>query len=96
MHERLLDHIEAAMQRGPYIAGGGYSLADAAATPYIWRLTKLRLSADADGEPGVARWCGTARRDRRFPTKVGEAGLEAQAIEDVLAGPAGFRPASWR
>jgi glutathione S-transferase len=34
-HEALLDRIEAAAKEGPFMAGAGYSLADAAATPYV-------------------------------------------------------------
>jgi glutathione S-transferase len=55
-HQKLLNRIDAAMKEGPYIAGAAYSLADIAATPYIWRLTKLRLSRLWDDRPGVARW----------------------------------------
>ena len=55
-HQKLLNRIDAAMREGPYIAGADYSLADVAATPYIWRLTKLRLSRLWDDRPGVARW----------------------------------------
>jgi glutathione S-transferase len=55
-HQKLLNRIDAAMKEGPYIAGADYSLADVAATPYIWRLTKLRLSRLWDDRPGVARW----------------------------------------
>jgi glutathione S-transferase len=34
-HVKLLDSIEAATREGPYIAGSSWSLADAAATPYV-------------------------------------------------------------
>ena len=52
-HQKLLNRIDAAMKEGPYIAGADYSLADIAATPYIWRLTKLRLSRLWDDRPGA-------------------------------------------
>jgi len=55
-HQKLIDHIDAAMRDGPYIAGNDYSLADVAATPYIFRLAKLRLAGLWDSKPGVARW----------------------------------------
>ena len=46
-HQRLIDRIDNAMKDGPYIAGSDYSLADIAATPYMWRLTKLRLAGNS-------------------------------------------------
>jgi glutathione S-transferase len=52
--EKLLDRIEAAMRHGPYLAGADWSLADAAATPYVWRLDKLKLARMWDDRPGVA------------------------------------------
>ena len=36
--------MEAALASSPYLAGADWSLADAAATPYIWRLDKLKLA----------------------------------------------------
>ena len=54
--ERLLDAIERAAQDAPYIAGPGWSLADAAATPYVWRLDKLKLARMWESRPGVAAW----------------------------------------
>jgi glutathione S-transferase len=56
VHEKLLDRIEAATKDGHYITGSHWSLADAAATPYVWRLDKLKLSRMWDNRPGVARW----------------------------------------
>jgi glutathione S-transferase len=55
-YQKLLDRIDVATKEGPFIAGADYSLADIAATPYIWRLSKLRLSRLWDNRPGVARW----------------------------------------
>jgi glutathione S-transferase len=42
-HQKLLAWIDNAMEDGPYLAGGKYSLADVAVIPYISRLELLRL-----------------------------------------------------
>ena len=59
-HEKLLGWIERA--EGPHIAGADYSLADAAATPYIWRLEMLKLSRLWDRRPRVAAWYERVRQ----------------------------------
>jgi glutathione S-transferase len=64
-HEKLLDRIEDATKAGPYLVGETYSLADAAAIPYILRLELLRLSRMWDRRPGVAAWW---RRVRERPS----------------------------
>ncbi len=69
-HERLLDHVEAAMQDAPYIAGPDYSLADAAAAPYLWRLEKLKLARMWDKRPGVAGWFDRIRQRPSFALAV--------------------------
>ena len=66
----LLDRIEAAMPRGPYLAGSSWSLADAAATPYVWRLDKLKLARMWDRRPGVAAWYARVRQRPSFETAV--------------------------
>jgi glutathione S-transferase len=66
--QRLHDQIEAAMQHGPYLAGASYSLADAAATPYIWRLEKLKLAPMWQHQPGVAGWYERIRQRPSFKT----------------------------
>ena len=54
--QKLHREIESAMQLGPYLAGERYSLADAAAAPYVWRLDQLKLAAMWAHLPGVAAW----------------------------------------
>lgn len=66
----LLDRIEAAMQDGDFIAGASYSLADAAATPYVWRLDMLSLGRMWEHRPGVARWYDRMRNRPSFKTAV--------------------------
>jgi len=89
-HMTLLNRIDAAMQDGPYIAGSDYSLADAAATPYIWRLTKLRLSRLWDDKPGVARWYERIQVRPSFDKAV--EGWLTQAEHDRYAA---FEPDPW-
>lgn len=69
-HKKLLDRIDLAMTRGPYIAGDNYSLADCAATPYIFRLDMLRLSQLWDKRPGVAAWYERIRQRPSFKAAV--------------------------
>lgn len=67
---KLLDRIEVAMADGPYIAGSDWSLAEAAATPYVWRLDKLKLARLWDKRPGVAGWYERVRSRPSFKAAV--------------------------
>jgi glutathione S-transferase len=83
--ERLLDWIEAAAENGPYLAGADWSTADAASTPYVWRLDKLKLARMWDKRPGVAAWLERIRARPSFKTAVDDwltpADLERYANE---------------
>jgi glutathione S-transferase len=68
--QKLHEEIEAAMTRGPYLAGADYSLADAAATPYVWRLEQLKLARMWEHRPGVAAWYERVRARPSFKTAV--------------------------
>jgi ganglioside-induced differentiation-associated protein 1 len=69
--EKFLDHVEAAVAGGgPFIAGATWSLADAAAAPYVWRLDKLKLAHMWDRRTGVARWYESVRERPSFKTAV--------------------------
>jgi glutathione S-transferase len=70
--EKLLTVIETAMKNGAFIAGPAWSLADAAATPYVWRLDKLKLAGMWDHRPGVAAWYARIRQRPSFNTAVGD------------------------
>jgi glutathione S-transferase len=70
VHETLLDAIDESARHGPFIAGAGWSLADAAATPYVWRLDQLKLARMWDRRPGVAKWYETIRARDSFQTAV--------------------------
>jgi glutathione S-transferase len=58
------------MRRGSYLAGDSYSLADAAAAPYVWRLDKLNLAPMWEQLPGVAAWYERIRARPSFRTAV--------------------------
>ena len=55
-HEKLLTWMEQAVQRGSYLAGNHYSLADIGVLPYILRLELVKLDRMWDKRPGVASW----------------------------------------
>jgi glutathione S-transferase len=69
-HEKLLARIEAAMAQGPYLAGNDWSLADAAATPYVWRLDKLKLARLWERRPAIGDWYDRIRARPSFKTAV--------------------------
>ena len=54
--EKLISWIQESTERGPWLAGADYSLADIAVTPYMVRLEMLKLARMWDGKPGVAQW----------------------------------------
>jgi glutathione S-transferase len=66
-HRKLLAWIDEAVQKGAYLAGDSYSLAEAAVIPYMLRLELLRLSGLWADYPGVATWW--ARMRERPSTK---------------------------
>jgi glutathione S-transferase len=78
------------MERGPYIAGSEYSLADIAAAPYIFRLDMLRLARMWDQRPGVAAWYERIRQRPSFKTAVED--WLTQADRDRYAS---FEPDPW-
>ncbi|MBI4529321.1 MAG: glutathione S-transferase family protein, partial [Deltaproteobacteria bacterium] len=54
--EKLLKWIQESSERGPWLAGPDFSLADIAATPYMTRLEMLKLSRMWNNKRGVAEW----------------------------------------
>jgi glutathione S-transferase len=55
-HRKLLELMDTSLARGPWLAGGTFSLADAAVIPYILRLELLRLHRMWDGLPRIDAW----------------------------------------
>ena len=55
-HEKLLKMMDATLQGGSWLAGGHFSLADAAVIPYILRLDLLRLRKLWQRLPRIEAW----------------------------------------
>jgi glutathione S-transferase len=55
-HEKLLKMMDAALQEGAWLAGGHFSLADAAVIPYILRLDLLHLAKIWAHKPKIGDW----------------------------------------
>ena len=55
-HEKLLKMMDAALQEGAWLAGGHFSLADAAVIPYILRLDLLKLRRFWQRLPRIDAW----------------------------------------
>jgi glutathione S-transferase len=85
-HQKLLDGIEAAAKNSPYLAGPQWSLADAAATPYVWRLDKLKLARMWNDRPGVLAWYDRVRSRPSFKAAVDD-WLSTKDIERYAHAP---------
>jgi len=72
MWERLLDDMEAALSERSWLAGAGYSLADAAYTPYITRLDHLDLLAWIAGRPKLCAWYERIRAMPNYAAAIGK------------------------
>jgi glutathione S-transferase len=56
-YDKFIGEMEETLAQAPYLAGDSYSLADAAATPYVNRATMLALDGILfDNRPLVADW----------------------------------------
>jgi len=55
-HEKLLKMMDSALEKGPWLAGEQFSLADAAVIPYILRLDLLHLKPLFGKFPRVQQW----------------------------------------
>jgi glutathione S-transferase len=85
-HSRLLDRIEAAIKVSTYIAGSQWSLADAAASPYVWRLDRLKLARMWDKRPGVAAWYDRVRSRPSFMAAIDD-WLSPTEVERYASAP---------
>lgn len=54
--KKVIELISYYLQRGPWLAGSDYSLVDAAAVPYVFRIRALGLSLFWEDKPNVASW----------------------------------------
>ena len=58
--DRILADMESTLGRYPWLAGDDYSLADAAAVPYVVRMESLGLARLWGNRPNIARWLAQA------------------------------------
>ena len=66
-YDKYIGEMETALAVSPYLAGPSYSLADAAATPYIFRAEALGFDRFWVGKrPGVEGWCARIRERPSF------------------------------
>jgi glutathione S-transferase len=70
-YSRLLGRMESALADSPWLTGAQYSLADAAATPYVNRLDMMGTFAPwAPSHPRVARWFDRVRERPSFAAAI--------------------------
>ncbi len=71
MHDKYIADMEAALAEQPYLAGQRYTLADTAATPYLFRAEVLGLDRLWHGRrPKVAAWYDRIRSRPSFEVAV--------------------------
>jgi glutathione S-transferase len=68
----MLDRMEAALARGPWVAGDRFSLADACALPYVLRLDHLSLGFLIAARPRTADWFARVQALRSYPAMISE------------------------
>ncbi|HTY70409.1 MAG TPA: glutathione S-transferase family protein [Alphaproteobacteria bacterium] len=62
LHQKLLGWMEESLERGAWLAGDSFSLADAAVIPYILRLDFLRMAQIWAERPRIAQWYDRMRQ----------------------------------
>ena len=79
-HDKLLSDMEAALADAPFLAGPAYSLADAAATPYVSRLKNLGLlDVWAATKPRVMEWYARMQQRPSFKRAITDYFSDADA-----------------
>ena len=90
-YDKLLADMEAALENAPWLVGTSYSLADAAATPYITRIDNLGLlDVWAPTRPRVIDWFARIQERGSFKAAVTDYFTEKDAAQ--LAGIADDTP----
>ena len=90
-YDKTLGEMETALARHPWLAGDGYSLADAAVTPYVNRFAMLGLSNMwTHNRPNVTDWFDRVQARASFAKAV-----TAFVTDDDLAPYAGFETWAW-
>lgn len=67
----FLDEMEAELANGAWLAGDGFSQADAAALPYVMRLDHLAMTAFVEARPKVADWYDRVQSRPSFDAAIG-------------------------
>jgi glutathione S-transferase len=67
---QLLDEMEEALSKHPWLAGDTYSLADVAFTPYIVRLEHLSILQILDNYPRVSDWYARCKQRPSFDAAI--------------------------
>jgi glutathione S-transferase len=80
--DKMLADMEKELDRGQWLAGADYSLADIAFTPYVNRLDQLQLSHMWAQRPRVTAWLATVRARPSYA--VAYDGFMAQPVLDVM------------
>ena len=62
----LMDDMELALQRGPWLVDGAFSLADIGLVPFFARLQALSLHSIFNEYPRVAKWLERAKQRQSF------------------------------
>lgn len=65
-HDAYFAEMEEALKRAPFLAGDAYSLADAAATPYVNRAEMLGLEGMWQDRPHLGAWLARVRARPSF------------------------------
>jgi glutathione S-transferase len=69
-YDKYVGEMETALRETPFLAGGSYSLADAAATPYVNRAEMIGMDALWADRPRVAAWLARMRERPSFDDAV--------------------------
>jgi len=69
-HDKFIAEMEATLARSAYLAGDDYSLADAAATPYVNRAAMLGMQDLWANRPNVAGWLERMQKRASFAPAV--------------------------
>ncbi len=64
--EKTLADMEETLSRTPWLAGDAYSLADVGMTPYVNRLSMMRMEGFWNGRPNVEDWFARVRSRASF------------------------------
>jgi glutathione S-transferase len=87
-YSRLLGRMEKALSDGPWLTGRHYTLADAAATPYVNRLEMMgALGPWAPAHPRVVEWFGRIKARPSFAAAVTKFFTPGDARQFATADP---------